>query len=266
MGKHTKLKAGFVQFDVVYSDFENNINEVKKGIEVLHKNEVELAVLPEMWSSGFDYASLEDAAEKTLEILKIISEISKEYNMVIAGTLPFKRDGKIYNTLFVMEKDGKIAAKYEKIHLFSYSGEHKGFVRGNRPVVADTSVGRLGLMICYDLRFPELGRALVDMGADIFIVPGQWPLVRQNHWEILLRARAIEDQLFVIGCNRCGRDNLEYGGSSMIISPKGRVLYQAKDEFEVGFSTLEFMEMIEYRSQIPALRERVDTAYRVDNE
>lgn len=265
MSKLNQVKAGFVQFDVVFSDIEHNFEEVKKGLACLNKKDAELAVLPEMWSCGFDYKNLDFHAQKTPEILEALCGIAQDYNMVIVGSLPELDGKKIYNTAYVIEKDGSIKDKYRKIHLFTHSGEHTRFESGDQVVVSDTSVGRLGLMICYDLRFPELGRALTDKGADIFVVCGQWPRTRELHWEIFLKARAIEDQLFVIGCNRIGADTKDYGGKSMIISPKGRVLFGAEDSFAVGFAELEFMEMIEYRSQITSLSERRFDIYRGNN-
>jgi len=258
-----KIKAGFVQFDVVHGDFERNFDEVEKGVEELKEQGAEIAVLPEMFSCGFDYIALEEHAEKTPAFLEKISILAEKNSMVIAGSLPESEKGKIYNTLYVVEKDGRVAAEYRKIHLFSHGGEHRKFARGSRAVVADTSVGRLGLMICYDLRFPELGRSLADMKADIFIVSAQWPKSRQAHWEILLQARAVEDQLFVIGCNRVGKDDKEYSGSSMIIAPKGRIMCHADDKVQTGMAELDFMEMIEYRSQIPSLEERISDAYKL---
>ncbi|MGE4519491.1 MAG: carbon-nitrogen family hydrolase [Desulfobacteraceae bacterium] len=257
-----QVKAGFVQFDVIYGNYEHNLNEVEKGLEILKKNEAELVILPEMWSCGFDYPSLKEHSLKTPEMLEKLGKAAKENSMVVAGSLPEFSDNKIFNTTYVIEKDGSVISSYRKVHLFSLTGEHKRFSRGESAVVSDTSIGRLGLLICYDLRFPELSRTLADMKADIIAVSAQWPLVRQSHWEILLQARAVEDQLFVIGCNRTGTDDREYGGCSMIVSPKGRILYRAGNGFDAGFAELDFMEMIEYRSQIPSLEERVTEAYK----
>jgi len=257
-----QVKAGFVQFDVIYGNYEHNFSEVQKGLEILNKNKTELVILPEMWSCGFDYPSLKEHCLKTPDMLEKIGAAAKKNSMVVAGSLPEISDDKIYNTTYVIEKDGSVNTLYRKVHLFSLTNEHKRFSRGEKAVVADTSIGRLGLLICYDLRFPELSRTLADMKADIIAVSAQWPVVRQSHWEILLQARAVEDQLFVIGCNRTGTDDREYGGSSMIISPKGRILHKAGSGFEAGFAELDFMEMIEYRSQIPSLEERVAEAYK----
>ncbi|MDY0132779.1 MAG: carbon-nitrogen family hydrolase [Desulforegulaceae bacterium] len=257
-----QVKSGFVQFDVVYGNYEHNFSEVEKGLEILNKKETELVVLPEMWSCGFDYNSLREHCLKTPEIIERLCGFAKKYSMVITGSLPELDENKIYNTAYVIEKDGTINSSYRKVHLFSLAGEHKRFSRGEKAVVAQTSIGKLGLLICYDLRFPELSRTITDMDADIIAVSAQWPLARQSHWEILLQARAIENQLFIIGCNRTGSDTREYGGGSLIVSPKGRLLYKAENKFEAGFAKLEFMEMIEYRSQIPSLEERVPEAYK----
>jgi predicted amidohydrolase len=134
---------------------------------------------------------------------------------------------------------------------------------GNYSLVVDTSVGRLGVAICYDLRFAELFRKMALEGAEIFCLPSEWPKPRQEHWKVLLRARAIENQLFMIGTNCCGiQGRLDFTGLSQIISPLGTVLQMAPESEDAELvATLDFAEMIKYRSEINILADRRDDIY-----
>ena len=168
----------------------------------------------------------------------------------------------MYNTAYVVDRDGTIVDAYRKVHLFSPTGEHRHFKPGRRAVVAETSLGPIGLIICYDLRFPELCRSLTFKGARIVIVTAQWPAIRVTHWHTLLVARAIENQLFVLGANRCGEDgDLVFGGHSRIVSPYGEILARAGKRPATLFATLQMKQVESYRKQIPALKERMPQAY-----
>ena len=187
-----------------------------------------LAVLPEMWSCSFPYPVLRDMAEKTPAILERMRNTARDKRLVIAGSLPEAREETIFNTSYLIDSTGEIAGKYRKIHLFSLYNEQKHFGEGRSAEVFSTSIGKIGLMICYDLRFPELARKLAIEGAEIICVSSLWPLVRIDHWSLLLRARAVENQLFVIGCNGCGAEKkITWGGASAIISPMGSALAEA---------------------------------------
>lgn len=257
-----KIKSGFAQFDVRLSEVDVNLKTAISALEHLGKNGVDLAVLPEMWSCGFDNANLRIHADRTPEILDKIAEIAMDQEMVVAGSLPEFSDGKVYNTLYLVERDGSVAGAYRKVHLFSLTEEHKYFGSGNQCVVCETSVGKVGLMICYDLRFPELCRTLALKGAEIVIVTAQWPKTRIGQWDVLSRARAIENQLFLIAVNRCGKDIiLKYGGNSRIVSPLGNLLTSAQNDSETQFAEMDFGEIGKFRKQIPCLEERVPDVY-----
>ena len=183
-----------------------------------------LAVLPEMWSSGFAYRNLNELAVRTEGIVAELLELSRELKLVIVGSMPEPHGDKVFNTVYVID-NGRLAGVYRKMHLFSLLGEDRAFDGGDSWLLADTSLGKIGVIICYDLRFPELSRRLALEGAQIICVPAQWPKPRQEHWRTLLRARAIENQLFVVACNACGMiGKLDFFGMSMIIDPKGELL------------------------------------------
>lgn len=258
------IKVGVSQFDVTIGDLESNFIIACDNIHTLGDQGAEVVVLPEMWSCGFDNESLSTHAEKTPFILENLSQISNKYNMVIIGSLPECFKGNIYNTIYVVDRTGDISGSYRKIHLFSLTQEDRYFSAGNRAVVCNTGVGPIGLMICYDLRFPELCRALTLNSAQIIAVSAQWPLSRIDHWDVLIKARAIENQVFIIASNRCGKDpDIEYGGHSQVVSPNGTLLTNAKNENCSLITELNFKDLTDFRQTIPCLEDRSIEAYKI---
>ena len=260
-----ELYAGIVQFDVSLGQVERNRSHVIKGLERLAQEKVNFAVLPEMWSSGFHYSKMKEHAEKTPGLLEELCGLARDFGMFIMGTLPESADNGVYNTFYAVDSIGRICSKYRKIHLFLPSGEGR-FLPGSSPVVLDTKWGRVGFLTCYDIRFPELARALALSGATIFAVSAQWPERRAAHWDVLLRARAIENQAFVIAANRCGRDpSIVYGGNSQIISPWGDVIGKCGKSEQVLNRTVDLSLVEDFRSLIPCLDHRIPEAYEVKN-
>lgn len=258
------LKAAYVQLDIRLGDMPANLDAAKKNLERLGGEGVKLAVLPEMWSCGFDNRNLAEHARRTPEFLDALSLIAGRYGMLIAGSLPEAAEEGIYNTLYLVDADGSVAGTYRKVHLFTGTGEERYFLAGDRSVVCDTSIGPIGLMICYDLRFPEICRVLALKGAQIVVIPAQWPKIRVSRWDILAQARATENQLYVVGANRCGRDyDYQYGGHSIIVDPSGEVLVWAGDEPATGVAEISFERLEKVREYMPSLRERVPTAYEI---
>ncbi len=256
------IHAGIVQLDVNSGNIDANIDAALNGVRRLADRGANLAVLPEMWTCGFDNANLATHARRTPEILERLSRLATECDIIIAGSAPEHSGNEIFNTLHVVDKDGSIAGAYKKIHLFRLTEEDKYFGAGHRSVVCETTIGPIGLMICYDLRFPELCRSLALDGAVVVVICAQWPMVRIPHWDILIRARAIENQLFMVAANRCGNDpGLEYGGRSMIASPGGDVLAAAGSVECLITAELDPRELDNFRKLIPCLKEREPDAY-----
>jgi omega-amidase len=255
------VKAAAVQFTIVLGDVETNLSHVKGALKRLAGHGVELAVLPEMWSCGFAYRDLNSLARRTPEILEELERLSRELNMVIVGSLPEAHGNKVFNTAYLLDR-GRLAGSYRKLHLFSLMGEDRSLDAGDSVLVAQTSIGKIGVMICYDLRFPELARRLTLEGADIIAVPGEWPKPREEHWRILLRARAIENQLFVVAANCCGVvGKLDFFGSSLIIDPKGEILAQGGYQSCEPQATLEAAELENWRASITCLKDRRPDCY-----
>ncbi|RII29579.1 MAG: carbon-nitrogen family hydrolase [Geobacter sp.] len=256
------IRAAALQFNVKQGDVDANLAYVREALTRAAAQGVQLAVLPEMWSTGFAYKNLNELAKRTAGIVEELLELSGRLKLVICGSMP-EPDGvdKVFNTIFLID-NGKLAGTYRKIHLFSLLKEDLAFAGGDKWLLADTSIGKVGAIICYDLRFPELTRRLAVEGAQVICVPAQWPKPRQEHWRALLRARAIENQLFVVSCNACGMiGKLDFFGMSMIIDPKGEVLAESGEEEGEIVAQLDMQVMVDWRAQIPCFNDRKPEYY-----
>ncbi len=222
------FSVNLAQIDIKLGDVDHNL---KKAVKIIEKHE-DLIIFPEMFCSGFDYGNIMKIAEKCEKILNTIKKFSRD--KTVAFSTAELSEGVIYNTLFLIE-DFEIIAKYRKIHVFF--DERKHIKAGRKPVVVKTEYGMVGLAICYDIRFPELFRILTKKGAELFIVVANFPKRRIDHWNVLTRARAIENLAYVFACNRIGNDLMEeYNGYSKVVDPWGRILIDAGEK-EGVFST-----------------------------
>ena len=263
--KNIIVKAALLQFDVTLGNIPANMDKVEQWVRRLAEAGADLVVLPEMWSCGFDYDRLEDCAAETPAILDRLGKLASLCRVNVAGSLPRVTEKGIVNSLVLTDRDGRVTESYDKIHLFSPGDEHRHFAGGERAVVCDTDVGRIGLMICYDLRFPELCRALALAGAEIIVIAAQWPLARKAHWETLIRARAIENQVFVIAANRCGSDpKLDYAGHSAIVGPWGETLALAGSDETDLLADLDLSDVEQVRTAIPCYADRRPGVYGKD--
>ncbi|TSK04317.1 MAG: carbon-nitrogen family hydrolase [Geobacter sp.] len=255
------IKAAAVQFTIALGDIETNVAYATEKLRQLAREGVELAVLPEMWSCGFAYRELNKLAQRTPEVLEKIQTLSAELSMVIVGSLPEPHGDKVFNTSYIMDR-GRLAGSYRKMHLFGMMGEDRHLDRGDSVCLLDTSVGKIGAMICYDLRFPELARRLAVDGAEIIVVPGEWPKPREEHWRTLIRARAIENQLFVVAANTCGMvGKLDFFGSSLLVGPKGEILAEGGYENCEPTAILDPAEVTSWRQNINCFQDRRPECY-----
>jgi predicted amidohydrolase len=254
--------AGCYQFRIDSGEVEANLRRVERSLPWFQERGCQLLVLPEMWPCGFVYRQLPDMAGRTPQVLGAMRLWAVQNGLVLVGSLPEALGGVIYNTVYVVDANGEMAGSYRKMHLFSLHGEDRHFGRGTQPLVCNTRVGRIGVMICYDLRFPELARRLALDGAELLCISALWPTARIEHWSILLRARAIENQLFVIGCNGSGKEaRLTIGGKSALISPFGHTIAEAGSLEEQLIAPLNMQEMGDFRELIPCLTDRLPGGY-----
>ena len=258
------LKVALFQFDVKLGDPEANRQRVKALLERTKGKNPDIVILPEMWDTSYDIKNLREIASiENPKTLKFLMDIASHYNVnVVGGSIPFIDKGKIYNTSFVFNRMGKLLGVYRKIHLFGLMGEDRVFERGSDLCLFELEGVKCGLTICYDLRFPELFRSLALKGAEVIFVPAQWPLARINHWKILLQARAIENQCYVIGVNRCGQEgDLVFGGSSLVIDPWGDIIAGGSDIETVIFAEINVDKVKEVREMIPVFKDRAPEVY-----
>ncbi len=256
-----ELKAAAIQFTIRLGDIDANVSLVREAVARVAGAGCRLAVLPEMWSTGFAYKELNELARRTPETVEEMARLSEEHGLVLVGSLPEPDGDRVCNTAYLLDR-GRLVGKYRKIHLFSLMNEDRSFSGGDSWLVADTSAGRVGVFICYDLRFPELARRLAVEGAEIIVVPGEWPKPREEHWRTLLKARAIENQLFVVAANCCGVvGKHDFFGSSLIIGPKGEFLAEGGYDATELVATLDFEEMAKWREQITCFPDRKPQFY-----
>jgi predicted amidohydrolase len=221
----------------------------------------DLVVLPELWPQGaFAYRTWAEQAEPlggpTVAALAAAARDIGAY--VHMGSILERAGDRLHNTSVVLGPDGQVQATYRKIHLFGFSaGEPALLTAGVAPVVWDSPWGGVGLATCYDLRFPELFRALLDGGAQTVLVVAGWPARRIAHWSLLARARAVEDQVLLVACNTVGRQGrTELGGRSVVVDPWGEVLAEAGDAPEELRLDVDPAAVAQVRADFPVLADR----------
>lgn len=259
------MKIGCIQLDIAFADPDQNFSQVEESVRKAAAKGAELVILPETWNTGFDLPHLEQLADQDGKRTKeLLSKLSRELNIyIVGGSVATKKNGHFYNTMYVYSNQGTLISEYDKAHLFQLMDEHLYLQAGdqmNRFSVQDIEAGGV---ICYDIRFPEWLRSHALDGAKVLFVPAQWPKQRVDHWKVLLQARAIENQCFVIAVNRRGSDpNNEFNGQSMIIEPWGNILWTGDADEELAIVDVDFSIVDEIRARIPVYEDRRPELYR----
>ena len=254
------VTVGLIQLDCSSSEpVDSRIARAHRMIaEASAKADV--VVLPELWHCGaFDI----DAARANAEpidgpLVTGLAAAAKEHGIWLHGGSFAETDGgDHYNTSVLFTPDGRLAANYRKIHLFGFEGGETVLMSGGEElVVVDTPLGPTGLATCYDLRFPELFRALTAGDATAVVMCSGWPTPRIEHWDVLTRARAIEDQMWIIACNEVGEQpGITLGGHSVVVDPKGNVVAQAGEEETILYAQIDPELSGQWRAQFPALKD-----------
>jgi len=244
------LKISCIQSDLAWENIDQNLDMFKdKLIQV--PNETDIVVLPEMFTTGFSMNSLELAESMDDKSFNWMKEQSKKLKKIIIGSIIIKEDKNYYNRCITMFPDGKFYT-YDKGHLFRMEKEHEDFTKGEQKTIFKHNGCRVCTLICYDLRFPVWSRNQDDY--DLLIYIASWPESRREVWNTLLKARAIENQSYVIGVNRIGKDGegITYSGDTVIIDPKGRIIQKAKDyQEEIISADLSLNELNKFREKFP---------------
>lgn len=221
------MKITLVQADIAWENKELNFSKYESLLNSL-AGKTDLLILPEMFSTGFSMNCEQMSENMNGQTMQWIRKITSGSGFAMIGSFIATENGKYYNRLVFMKPNGNYCS-YDKGHLFRMEKENKYYTKGNQPVIYTFKDWKFSLQICYDLRFPVWSRN-VNMGYDVLVYIANWPQVRRNVWNTLLPARAIENQSYVVGVNRIGKDgnNIDYCGDSMIVDPKGKIIAQTK--------------------------------------
>ena len=261
------MKISCIQMDMKFCAVDENFERAKRLIRAAAQENPDVIVLPETWNTGFfpreNLPALcdSDCARVKQELGALAAELHVN---LVAGSVSNVREGRVYNTACVFDRAGNCVAQYDKTHLFTPMGEHAYFTPGDHLCRFRLDGHDCGLVICYDIRFPELTRTLAVQGMDMLFVVSQWPAARIGHLRALTVARAIENQAFVICCNSCGdAGDTRFGGFSAIIDPWGQTLALAGETEQILTAECELDVLEGIRRSINVFRDRRAELYRV---
>ena len=259
-----KFVVAGIQMDIKPGDIPHNLKTVVNLTEKALKFNPDMIILPEMFATGFAYPYIIKIAKEYFnELAAFLTNLSYKTNaFIVGGSIPEYFEGLLYNTSIVFSPERKVLGYRRKIHPFSMTDEIKYFSGGDKISVIETPLAKLGIVICYDIRFPEIARKLTLDGAEMLIVPAQFPHPREHHWHALLRSRAIENQVFLIGVNRIGGRNPEYFGHSIAIDPYGSVLDELDDKENILICEIDLARIEEVRKSMPVLLDRRPEIYK----
>jgi predicted amidohydrolase len=255
------LSVSAIQADLAWQDKQANLQQFTEKISGL-KGKTEIVVLPEMFSTGFntDPGGLAETMEGPT--VRWMKEMAKQNKVIITGSLIIEEGKKFFNRLLWVLPDGQIG-HYDKRHLFAYAGEDQQYAPGEHRLIASVKGWKINLLVCYDLRFPVWARQSSSKSRDepeydLLIYVANWPDKRIHAWKILLQARAIENQAYVIGVNRVGKDakNLNYSGDSMAVDGMGEIIYQSTGKEESFTCVLDKEKLNAIRDRLPFWKDR----------
>ena len=253
-----KSPIALVQLNCVWEDKPANYARVHSLVASAEPEAGSLIVLPEMFATGFSNnlsVTVESEEGPTLQFLRALA--AAHDCTVIGGVVtPGKNGSKGRNQAVAVSPAREVLSRYTKMQPFSLGGETSCHEKGAGPVIFDWRGFKVAPLICYDLRFPEIAREAVRLGAEILVYIASWPIKRQQHWITLLQARAIENLAYVIGVNRCGSDpEFVYSGRSVVVDPHGIIMADAAEQERVVTAGLEVELVRAWREQFPALRD-----------
>jgi predicted amidohydrolase len=258
------MQAHLVQMDIVWEDRSANFALVESMLDTADVRDGDLVVLPELFDVGFSL-NLDAAPDREGRTLAFLTSLAARRGITVHGGRAVLAEGaaKALNTAVIVGPQpgsghAAVLCDYAKLHPFSFGRESESYTGGDRAMAYDWVDGpdtlRVCPAVCYDLRFPELFRAGIRLGAEAFAIGANWPASRQHHWRTLLLARAIENQAVVLGVNRCGNDpHLAYAGGSIAVSAKGEILGELNDRPGVLTVAVDPAQVRAWRAEFPAL-------------
>lgn len=259
------MKISCLQMNMELGNPTKNFNHAKQLICEAMKDKPDVLVLPETWNTGFFPKDnlFELSCKDGAEVKECMGNLAREYGVnIVAGSVSNVRGNHVYNTAMIFNREGVCIAQYDKTHLFTPMGEDRYYTAGTRLCRFTLDDIPCGIIICYDVRFPELVRTLALPGIDMLFVVSQWPNARTFHLRTLTTARAIENQMFVVCCNSCGQAyHTVFGGTSAVINPLGETLSLAGEGEEIISAECDMNILAEIRNSIPVFRDRRQELY-----
>jgi omega-amidase len=259
------MKVAMIQVATILDQPHKNRVCLEAYLQDVMKQRVDTVVFPEMWDVGFFPENIKQTAETHDEnkCLVWMQDWAKAHRVnIVGGSIAVKEGENLYNRCYVINREGEIVTHYDKIHLFSPGKEPQSFTPGQKNELFELDGTSCAVQICYDIRFPEFARKQALAGAKILFVPAQWPHPRSNHWVTLNKARAIENQLFVVATNGCGiAGKLKSCGHSAVYDPWGEELVHASESEQVCVTMLDVDTVDEVRAKIPVFEDRRPLLY-----
>ena len=254
----SSLTVTLIQTNLHWENKKANLEMLQRKIESI-KEKTEVVILPEMFTTGFSMKPEIFAEKIDGETVRWMKKIAAERKIILTGSVMIEEAGKFFNRLIWMLPNGEYGV-YDKRHLFAFADENSHYTAGNKKLIASVKGWKINLQVCYDLRFPVWTRQSPGKDEnkyDLIINVANWPDKRSLAWKTLLQARAIENQCFVVGVNRVGKDGekIFYNGDSSIIDPLGEIIYQKSNDEDIFTYTLQKEKISETRSQFPWGRE-----------
>ena len=255
------MRVALLQTDIAWEDVAENHRRAARLLARAKEGGATLAVLPEMFSTGFSMDAGRIAQPPGGPSESFLREQARALGLWILASVPEQGEPAPRNMALLVSPEGTVV-RDAKIHPFSFAGEDRVYSAGDRVLTAEVDGVRVTPLVCYDLRFPEPFRAAAD-DTDLFVVVANWTDQRREHWRTLLRARAIENQAYVVGVNRAGEGNgLHYSGDSAAVAPLGETLAEAGPGEQVLFADVDPAVVAKLRERFPALQDRRPSAYR----
>jgi predicted amidohydrolase len=260
----------------VIDDKKENLKNACSMISQSVSENVDIVVLPEMFNCPYSNDKFIEycETEEDSHTLNTISSLAQENNVyILAGSIPEKENDNLYNTSYLFNRKGEILAKHRKMHLFDIDvkdritfKESDVLTAGDNFTIANTEFGKIGIGICYDVRFPELARVMVENGALILFYPGAFNMTTgPAHWELLFRSRALDNQVFCVGVAPALNKDASYHsyGHSIITNPWGEIIVQASEKEELIISEIDLDEIKKIREELPLLKNKRKDLYEV---
>lgn len=259
------LTLSLAQMQITLGDPAANLQKADEWAAEAARRGSDMIIFPEMWTTGCDWPNIKQLATQQTDVVSIVANLAKKHNIWINGSmLTLDENEQPTNTSILFDPNGEQAGLYRKIHLFGVMDEDQYLAPGQHLTTVETPWGQHGLSICYDLRFTEMFRTYALNGVSVVYVPAEWPHPRLAHWQTLLRARAIENQMYLVGVNAVGSDGTyTFSGHSAIIDPWGNSLIEGGETEVLLTATLDTGKVAEVREKIPVFKDRRADLYRL---